>query len=333
MAKGDEEKIAFFTREGVFCYKRLPFGLKNARATYQRLVDTVFNNQIGRNLEVHVDDMVIKSDSEEDMLADIQETFDKLRAINMKLNPRKCSFGVEEGPFLGYLITKQGIKANPSKVKAISDLKLPKMEAEEAFQKMKEYIETLPTVTTPIKGETLILARPKKSERIAKLVIDLGEYDIEFKGRNSIKGQILADFLAEIPTTECKEKETQDARNEELDPKDTWKLYIDGASSSDGFEAGLILINHEGREYTYALRFEFETTINEANKPSERTLRSETTSYKAILGENKRDTQKLQELLHGTCPVRSEQESKCLKQASFYDLLKARKGSLGGSIT
>ncbi|GJZ36240.1 reverse transcriptase domain-containing protein [Tanacetum coccineum] len=110
----------------------------------------------------------------------------------------------------------------------------------------------------------LILARPKKSERIAKLVIDLGEYDIEFKGRNSIKGQILADFLAEIPTTECKEKETQDARNEELDPKDTWKLYIDGASSSDGFEAGLILVNPEGREYTYALRFEFETTNNEA---------------------------------------------------------------------
>ncbi|GKB15544.1 reverse transcriptase domain-containing protein [Tanacetum coccineum] len=126
MAKGDKEKTAFFTREGVFCYKRLPFGLKNAGATYQRLVDTVFSNQIGRNLEVHVDDMVIKSDSKEDMLANIQETFDKLRAINMKLNPRKCSFGVEEGPFLGYLITKQGIKANPTKVKEISDLKLPK---------------------------------------------------------------------------------------------------------------------------------------------------------------------------------------------------------------
>ncbi|GJW32380.1 reverse transcriptase domain-containing protein [Tanacetum coccineum] len=107
MAKGDEEKIAFFIREGVFCYKRLPFGLKYTEATYQRLVDM--------------------SDSEEYMLADIQETFDKLRAINMKLNPRKCSFGVEEGPFLGYLIMKQGIKANSSKVKEISDLKPPKM--------------------------------------------------------------------------------------------------------------------------------------------------------------------------------------------------------------
>ncbi|GJV71592.1 reverse transcriptase domain-containing protein [Tanacetum coccineum] len=78
IAEGDEEKTAFFTREGVFYYKKLPFSLKNAGATYQKLIDRVFNNQIVRNLEIHVDDMVIKSDSEEDMLVDIQETFDKL---------------------------------------------------------------------------------------------------------------------------------------------------------------------------------------------------------------------------------------------------------------
>jgi hypothetical protein len=70
--------------------------------------------------------MVIKSRTEEDLLSDIQETFNQLRAINMKLNPKKCSFGVEEGKFLGHLITKQGIKANPSKVKAITDLQAPK---------------------------------------------------------------------------------------------------------------------------------------------------------------------------------------------------------------
>ena len=91
----------------------MPFGLKNAGATYQRLVDKAFNKQIGRNLEAYVNDMVIKSRIEEDLLSDIQETFDQLRAINMKLNPKKCSFGVEEGQFLGHLITKQGIKANP----------------------------------------------------------------------------------------------------------------------------------------------------------------------------------------------------------------------------
>ncbi|GKB83685.1 reverse transcriptase domain-containing protein [Tanacetum coccineum] len=99
------------------------FGLKNAGATYQRLVDKVFHDQIGRNLEAYVDDMVIKSMSEEEMLADIKETFEKFRSINMKLNPKKCSFDVEEGPFLGHLITKQGIRDNPSKVKAITDVK------------------------------------------------------------------------------------------------------------------------------------------------------------------------------------------------------------------
>ncbi|GKD71841.1 reverse transcriptase domain-containing protein, partial [Tanacetum coccineum] len=122
MAEEDEDKTAFYAGEGVFCYKKMPFGLKNAGATYQRLVDKVFSHQIGRNLEAYVDDMVIKSTSEKEMLKDIQETFERFRSINMKLNPKKCSFGVEEGPFLGHLITKQGIKANPSKVKAVTDL-------------------------------------------------------------------------------------------------------------------------------------------------------------------------------------------------------------------
>ncbi|GJT79646.1 reverse transcriptase domain-containing protein [Tanacetum coccineum] len=122
MAEGDEDKTAFFAGEGVFCYRKMPFGLKNAGATYQRLVDKVFHDQIGRNLEAYVDDMVIKSTSEEEMLADIKETFEKFRSINMKLNPKKCSFGVEKGPFLGHLITKKGIRVNPSKVKAITNV-------------------------------------------------------------------------------------------------------------------------------------------------------------------------------------------------------------------
>ncbi|GKC94236.1 hypothetical protein Tco_1159678 [Tanacetum coccineum] len=101
MAEGDEDKTGFFIEKGVFCYWKMPFGLKNVGATYQSV-------------------------SKEDMLIDIQETFDKLRAINMKLNPKMCSFGIKEGPFLGYLITKQGIKASFSKVKAISNLTSPK---------------------------------------------------------------------------------------------------------------------------------------------------------------------------------------------------------------
>ncbi|GJV21010.1 reverse transcriptase domain-containing protein [Tanacetum coccineum] len=103
-------------------YKGMPFGLKNAGATYQRLVDSTFQSQIGRNLEAYVDDMVIKRKDERDLLADIAETFENLKAINMKLNPKKCSFGVEEGKFLGYMVTSEGIRANLKKTKAISDL-------------------------------------------------------------------------------------------------------------------------------------------------------------------------------------------------------------------
>ncbi|GJY56359.1 reverse transcriptase domain-containing protein [Tanacetum coccineum] len=126
MAREDEEKTAFYTEQGTYCYMKMPFGLKNAGATYQRLVDSTFQSQIGRNLEAYVDDMVIKSKDEKDLLADIAETFENLKAINMKLNPKKCSFGVEEGKFLGYMVTSEGIRANPKKTKAISDLTSPK---------------------------------------------------------------------------------------------------------------------------------------------------------------------------------------------------------------
>ncbi|GKD50113.1 reverse transcriptase domain-containing protein [Tanacetum coccineum] len=126
ISKKDKEKTAFYTKEGVFGYKRLPFGLKNAGATYQRLIDKVFSCYVGQNMEVNADEMVIKSDSEEEILADIKETLKRLQVINLKLNPKKCSCRAEEGRFSGHINTKQGIKANPSKVKAISDLQPPK---------------------------------------------------------------------------------------------------------------------------------------------------------------------------------------------------------------
>ncbi|GJT27897.1 reverse transcriptase domain-containing protein [Tanacetum coccineum] len=91
MAEEDEDKTSFFAGEGVYCYRKMPFGLKNTRAKYQRLVDKVFNDQIGRNIEAYIDDMVIKSTSEEDMLKDIKETFQRFRSINMKLNPKKIT--------------------------------------------------------------------------------------------------------------------------------------------------------------------------------------------------------------------------------------------------
>nr|GEU96549.1 reverse transcriptase domain-containing protein [Tanacetum cinerariifolium] len=121
----DEEKTAFHTGQGVYCYTKMPFGLKNARATYQRLMDKAFESQMGRNIEVYVDDLVVKIHTEAKMVRDIEETFQTLCKINMKLNPKKCSFGLAEGVFLGYVITPEGIKPCSDKTTAVLQLPSP----------------------------------------------------------------------------------------------------------------------------------------------------------------------------------------------------------------
>ncbi|GJU91564.1 reverse transcriptase domain-containing protein [Tanacetum coccineum] len=216
MDEEDKDKTTFFAGKEIFCYQKMPFGLKNAGATYQRLMDKVIGDQIGRNLKAYIDDMVIKSTAKEDMLQDIQETFNRFRSVNMKLNPKKCSFGVKEGPFLGHLITKQGIRANLSKVKAVTDLYPPRtlkeiqslngklaalrrflskgakkslpffkvlksctdrktiqwtVDVEEAFRRMKELVEILPTLTAPIKSEVLVMYLTASVESIGVVLL------------------------------------------------------------------------------------------------------------------------------------------------------------------
>ena len=105
MAEEDQEKTAFITSQWLYCYNVMPFGLKNAGPTYQRLVNKMFSNQIGRNMEVYVDDMLVKSKEELTHLDDLRETFATLRQYQMKLNPSKCAFGVVSGKFLGFMVS------------------------------------------------------------------------------------------------------------------------------------------------------------------------------------------------------------------------------------
>ena len=86
----------------------------------------MFEKQIGRNVEVYVDDMLVKSKKEEDHLDDLKEMFNTLRQYNMKVNPSKCVFGVFSGKFLGFMVSQKGIKANPEKVKTILEMSSPK---------------------------------------------------------------------------------------------------------------------------------------------------------------------------------------------------------------
>ena len=105
MAEEDQEKTAFITSQGLYFYKVMPFGLKNARATYQRLVNKMFSKQIGRNMEVYVDDMLVKSKEELAHLDDLKEMFVTLKQYQMKLNPSKCVFGVASRKFLGFMVS------------------------------------------------------------------------------------------------------------------------------------------------------------------------------------------------------------------------------------
>ena len=104
---------------GVYSYTMMPFGLKNAGATYHRMMSRVFEDQIGKILEVYIDDMIVKTPEDKDPVADLQETFQQLRRYDLRLNPNKCTFGVEVGKFLGFMLTSRGIEVNPDKCSAV----------------------------------------------------------------------------------------------------------------------------------------------------------------------------------------------------------------------
>ncbi|GJS26616.1 reverse transcriptase domain-containing protein [Tanacetum coccineum] len=99
------------------CYS---FWRYTGRATYYHLVDKAFEKQIGRNLVVYVDDLIIKIHTKQEVLGDMEETFQTLRRINMKLNPKKCTFCAKEGMFLGHIVDIKGIKVCLEKAKAVA---------------------------------------------------------------------------------------------------------------------------------------------------------------------------------------------------------------------
>ncbi|XP_021984866.1 uncharacterized protein LOC110880703 [Helianthus annuus] len=347
-------------------------------------MDKIFAEDIGKHIEVYIDDLVIKSPKEDQKLKDIEKTFNSLRSVNMKLNPAKCSFGMEEDKFLGFVVTNGGFKVNLEKVQAIERMPSPRTikemqrlvgrlaalnrflsnhaaksylfistlrncvkkqefkwtpEAETAFQQMKECLIKLPTLTAPFEKEPLILylsssdkavgsvllverdgvqtpiyyvsrvltdsetrystmeklvlallhasrrlrryftghvitvltnfhigtilQKPEMSGRLAKWAIELGGHNILYRPRPAIKGQVLADFVTEVPVDKIKDCEivetpVQDTSNE------LWLLYTDGASNEDGVGAGLRLVSPEKHEFTYAIKLDFKNTNNEA---------------------------------------------------------------------
>ncbi|GKV30490.1 hypothetical protein SLEP1_g39295 [Rubroshorea leprosula] len=324
MAPEDEEKTSFYAGDEIYCYVMMPFGLKNVGATYQTMVTIVFRAQIGRNLEVYVDDIVVKSLKADDHLTDLEETFNNLRQNRMRLNPAKCIFGVASGKFLGFMVSRRGIEVNPEKIRAIAEIEPPKLvkdiqrltgrvaalhrfisksadkcllffkimrsaaqkdesgkqkkfewtqECQAAFDELKSYLSSPPLLTKAKDGEILylylgisdeaissvlvreeakqqkpiyyissvlhgaelrypiaekvalavvtsarrlrpyfqshpiiiltdqplrqILQKPKCSGRLIKWAVELGEFEITFQQRSTIRAQALADFIVE----------------------------------------------------------------------------------------------------------------------------------------
>ena len=122
----NQEKTSFMTSRGSYCYKVMPFGLKNAGSTYQRLVNMMFADQIGRTMEVYIDDMLGKSLEAEDHISHLQQAFSTIQKYNLNLNPAKCSFGINSGKFLGYIVTHRGIEDNPTQIRSIHSIPSPK---------------------------------------------------------------------------------------------------------------------------------------------------------------------------------------------------------------
>ena len=125
MDPSDQEKTSFVTGQGTYCYQVMPFGLKNVGATYQGLVNKMFQKQIGTSMEVYIDDMLVKSVKVELHVGHLAESFQVLKNYNMKLNPTKCAFGVSAGKFLGFIVNNRGIEANPDKIKVVLDMRPP----------------------------------------------------------------------------------------------------------------------------------------------------------------------------------------------------------------
>src|SRR5436853_1938479 len=160
LVESDCIKTSFITPFGAHCYITMPFSLKNAGATYQRAMQRCLHDQLRRNVEAYVDDVIIKSRVKEDLISDLTETFTNLRCFRWKLNPEKCVFGVPSGKLLGFIVSYRGIEANPEKLKDL--FKMNSSTALRDVQKLTCYMVALSHFVSRL-GERAMLQTPKKA--------------------------------------------------------------------------------------------------------------------------------------------------------------------------
>ncbi|RVW68560.1 Transposon Ty3-I Gag-Pol polyprotein [Vitis vinifera] len=218
MAPEDMEKTTFITEWGTYCYRVMPFGLKNAGATYQRAATTLFHDMMHRDVEVYVDDMIVKSRAR---LTDICEPiFRLLRKNQPTVWNDDCQF---------------------------------------AFEKIKEYLLSPPVLVPPTPGRPLLLYLSVSDMALGCMLAqidDLGKeraiyylkFDIQYVSQKSIKGSIVADHLASLPTSEDRPVD-DDFPDEEfvaMTSLSGWCMYFDGAANQSGYGIGVLLVSPQG---------------------------------------------------------------------------------------
>ncbi|XP_058208218.1 uncharacterized protein LOC131321231 [Rhododendron vialii] len=231
MNPDDMEKTAFITPRGLFCYLVMPFGLKNAGATFQRMIYLLFGMLIGEIMEAYIDDMVVKSLKAENHLSHLAEVFAILKKYKLRLNADKCAFGVSSWKFLGYLVTRRGIEP---------DLR----NSEHPIVVLTEF---------PLKN---LLRKADLSSRVSQWAVELANFDIHFEPRTTIKAQVLADFIAEFTPGSPDEKALVKPNYGMLEQQE--------ARKTNGAGAGVVLVNLCGVLHETAIIINFPATNNEA---------------------------------------------------------------------
>ncbi|GKB99080.1 reverse transcriptase domain-containing protein [Tanacetum coccineum] len=240
--------------------------LRNAGATYQCLVDKAFHKQIGRNLKVYVDELVIKSRTEGEIVRDIEETFKTLREINMKLNHKNCTFGVEEAMFLGYKVNTKGLKVCPDKVDAVLSLPSPKCLKE--VQKLNKKLASLNRFLAKSAEKSLPFFKIFKKYTKKSDFYWTAEAEEVFRQMKQLIAKLtmlIAPMEKEkliVYLAAAKEKVSAVLMTEREAKQ--MPIYFVSKAFRDGSGAGLILTNLKRIEFTYALRFRFDAINNEA---------------------------------------------------------------------
>ncbi|OMO50172.1 reverse transcriptase [Corchorus capsularis] len=272
MAPEDMEKTAFVTAWGVFYYRVMPFGLKNAGATYQRVMVALFHDMMHKEIEVYVDDMIAKARTPKEHKENLRKLFERLREVQLKLNPNKCTFGAISGKLLGFVVSKKGIEVDPDKIQAIQGLPPPQTQKEvKGFLGRLNYIGRLISqLTAKCDPIFKLLWKKNPGERNEECQADFEKIKEYLK---AIKGSAIADFLADRATEEYEpvnfkfpdEDLMTISHVEEVEKTEKkWKVYFDGASNLSGQGIGAVLVSAKEDCYPATARLKFLATNNVA---------------------------------------------------------------------